>query len=330
VALACRAPSSEPTSPEPEPETPPPQSDLHIVQPDERVIDEGRSEFNHVIVTERGSLRLMYFETDGRWLLQSTYDRTRPDALHHEVFQTMVSALVVQPKARRICMVGVGGGQVTNYLFRHLKGAEIDVVDICPEVIRMARAHFDMPDHPHYRAHVEDGRVFVERLPPQSVDLLILDAYRGHSIPRHLRTQEFFSACARALAPGGVVVANMHRRTPRYPVDRATVASVFEHVYRFSSPDDVQTSVVATMAPAALSAERLVENARALQPRFDIDLVALATRVRLDEGGWDPAAIPRDEFTPEGLEGAAREHNLSCAPRCAGDGAGPVTVPPAE
>lgn len=309
LTLSCdRQPSSTPSEPA---EAPPPVEE-------ERVLEEGRSEFNHVVVTQQGSMRRMYFEVDGKRLLQSTYDVARPQMLHHEVFQTMVGSLLVQPGVQRMCMIGLGGGQLSNYLFRTVPGLTIDVVEICPEVVRLARAYFGVPDDPRYRTHVDDGRVFVEQQEPASVDLLVHDAYRGHSIPKHLRTQEFFESCAARLAPGGVLVANMHRRSARYPADRATMAAVFRHCYRFSSADDVQTSVVSTMAEDVVSPEVLLANAQRLQPGFDIDLRGLAGRCLVDEAGWDPTAIPHDDF--EGtLDEAARRHNLSCAPRCDGD-----------
>jgi spermidine synthase len=313
LSLACHpsvAPSA-PTGPKPTPAPMPTSA--------ERILEEGRSEFNHVIITQEESLRKMYFGSDSGWKLQSTYDLAAPDALHHEVFETMVSGLLLQPAPRRMCMVGLGGGQLSNYLFRNLPELDIDVVDICPEVVRLARKYFDVPDDPRYRVHVEDGRVFVDRLEPGSLDLLFLDAYRGHSIPKHLRSQEFHSLCAARLTAGGVMIANMHRRTPRYPIDRATVASVYRHVYRFASSDDVQTSIVASMADAAATPMQLHQTARELQPRFDFDLISLAQRCRIDEGGWAPEMVVHDDFEGEQLDAAAREHNLSCDPRCDGD-----------
>ncbi len=284
------------------------------------MLEEARSDYNHVIVTQQGSLRKMYFETEGNWKLQSTYDLATPDSLHHEFAQTMVSGLLLQPEPRRMCMIGLGGGQLSNYLFRILPELEIDVVDICPEVVRLARKYFDVPeDDARYRVHVEDGRVFVDRLEPASLDLLVIDAYRGHSVPKHLRTREFHALCAARLTPAGVMVANVHRRTPRYPIDRATMAAVYRHVYRFASSDDVQTSVVASMAEATATPMQLHETARKLQPRFDFDLISLAQRCRIDEGGWAPEMVVHDDFDAEQLDEAARAHNLSCDPRCDGD-----------
>ncbi|KIG17467.1 Spermidine synthase-like protein [Enhygromyxa salina] len=312
-ALGCRATTVAPTTT--------PASAPEPAHDEEQILEEAHSDYNHVIVTEQGSLRRMYFETDGRWLLQSTYELDRPDALHHEVFQTMVSSMLVQPQVRRMCMIGVGGGQLSNYLFRHVPGLELDVVDICPEVVRLACTYFGVPkSDPRYRLHVADGRVFIESLAPQSVDLLVLDAFRGHSIPRHLRTREFFEACAKRLAPGGVQVANMHRRTPRYPADRATLASVFAHNYRFASNDDVQTSIVSTNTDAALTPAQLQANASTLQPNFDFDLSGLARRCVVNEQGWDPNAIAHDDFESQQLQEAAERHNRSCAPTCDDDG----------
>lgn len=313
LALSCgRQTPSAPSEPIDELAEPTPPVE------EERILEEGHSEFNHVVVTQQGSLRRMYFQVDQRWLLQSTYDLAQPEALHHEVFRTMVGALLVQPGVQRMCMIGLGGGQLSNYLFRTVPGLTIDVVEICPEVVRLARAYFGVPDDPRYRTHVDDGRVFIEQQAPGSLDLLVHDAYRGHSIPKHLRTQEFFDGCAARLAPGGAMVANMHRRTARYPADRATMAAVFRHCYRFISADDVQTSVVSTMDEQVVSPQVLLANAERLQPGFDIDLRGLAGRCLVDEGGWDPTTIPHDDF--EGtLDEAARRHNLSCAPRCDGD-----------
>lgn len=285
----------------------------------EVVLATAKSDYNHVIVTQQGRLRRMYFEVaDGRWLLQSTYDLDRPNSLDHEVFQTMVSGLLVQPELRRACMIGVGGAQLSNFLFARFPDLEIDAVDICPAVIELARAHFGVPDDPRYRLHVADGRVFIEDAPSASYDLLILDAYRGHSVPRHLRTREFFSACADKLAPGGVVVANMHRRTPRYPIDRATMASVFRHSYRFASADDVQTSIVASNAEAALGRDELIANAHRLQPRVDFDLLGLARRCTT-EPDWGDAQPIVDDFDRSELDEVAEQSNRSCTPTCDGD-----------
>ena len=69
----------------------------------------------------------------------------------------------------------------------------------------------------------------------------------------------------------------------------------------------------------ALDLSAMVANAERLQPGFDFDLRGLAGRCLIDEDGWPTDDIPHDDFDDAKLDEAAREHNLSCAPKCEGD-----------
>jgi hypothetical protein len=57
-----------------------------------------------------------------------------------------------------------------------------------------------------------DGRLNMERDPPQNFDLISVDAFSSGSIPIHLLTREALRAYRRHLAPGGVVVYNVTNR----------------------------------------------------------------------------------------------------------------------
>jgi spermidine synthase len=51
-----------------------------------------------------------------------------------------------------------------------------------------------------------DGRLSLEREPPQNYDLLAIDAFSGDSIPMHLITREAMAVYVRHLKPDGVIV----------------------------------------------------------------------------------------------------------------------------
>jgi spermidine synthase len=277
--------------------------------PGPRVLAERRSEFNHVIVTEEGSIRTMYFEVDGRRVVEGTLDLQQPTSLHHAVFETMMAAYLLQPTIRSVVMVGLGAGQISNFLFDRFPELQIDVVELCPAVVEMARAYFGVPDDPRYRIHVGDGRLFIEQAPPEvRWDLLICDAYRGGSVPRHLRTRQFFAACGNRLTEGGVLVASMHRTSRHYAVDRSTLAAVFPWTYRFVSADGVQTAIVATRRAERIDDATLVANAEAIAERFDFDIVALARRHHR-ERDWDTDVVLEDDFSDDALEAGVRRHN---------------------
>ncbi len=280
---------------------------------EERILERARSDYNEIVVTQAGSVRTMYFVQGERWLIESRLDLRDPDALGLSVFRSMRAALLLQPRPMRVLMVGLGGGALSNFLFARLPGVEIDAVDIDPEVVRMARTYFQVPDHPRYRTHVGDGRLFVEQHRKPDTDLLILDAFRGTSVPFHLRTTAFYRACRSRLRPRGALVANLHTHTSRYADDRATFANVFEHDYAFSDERDAETTLVCTRK--AVSPYDMRRNGDTLEDAFGPGMRRLASRLQLHSvrGG----TVLQDDFSSSAA--GARRHNESCKSHCAGE-----------
>ena len=287
--------------------------------PGERVLGEARSRYNRVRVTERGSVRTMYFVgDDGTQYIETRVDRAYPASLDLDVFRTMMAGFVISPRPASALVLGLGGGAICNYLHARIAGLEIDAVDIDPEVVRLAQAHFDVPkSHPRYRCHVADARMFLEKAPAERRwDMIVLDAFRGVTVPYHLKTAEFHAAVLARLAPRGVVVANLHNATRMYPHDRATFAAVYPTRYSFLSEGGNQTTLVAAADPQRLGAYAVRANARVAQPSFDFDLLGLAARLYLRRDWPADTTILRDDFRPAELDTAVLRHNETCIHGC--------------
>ena len=282
----------------------------------ERTLAEARSQYNHVRVGERGTVRTMYFVGDnGMQYIESRFDRALPASLDLDYTRTMMAGFLVQPRPRRLLMLGLGGGGMSNYLRGRLPDLEIDAVEIDPEVVRLAQTYFDVPkDDPRYRCHVDDARLFVERS-TQQWDMIMLDAFRGVFVPFHLKTVEFYQAVLARLGPQGVVVANLHNATRMYPHDRETLAAVFPTRYSFVSEGGNQTTLVASAQPQRLGPYAIRGNARLAQPTFDFDLQGLAARLYLRRD-WDAAEVLRDDFDKAELKAATERHNETCVKGC--------------
>lgn len=110
-----------------------------------------------------------------------------------------------KPDARRILVVGLGGGVVGEALSD--AGAAVEAVEIDPAVAAVARRYFLRRSNPSVT--IEDGRTFLRRAAPGSWDAIFLDAYAGEAPPAHLFTVEALGTLKRALAPGGIGVANL-------------------------------------------------------------------------------------------------------------------------
>lgn len=286
----------------------------------ERILEEAHSPYNHIVVGERGSVRTMYFVVENTRYIESRIDLSHPQSLDLDYTRTMMAGFMVHPRPKRLAMIGLGGGQISNYLHARFPDMEIDAVDIDPEVVRIAHEYFRVPKTATYRTHVGDGRLFVEQAkgPEQGGgwDMLLLDAFRGVFVPYHLKTREFYQACLDKLTGEGVVVANLHNATRMYPHDRATLARVFPQRYTFVSESGNQTTFVAGKSERRVGAYEMRRNARSLQSKFDFDLSGLAARYYLHRDWEAGAQVLRDDFKPSDLEAAAARHNTTCIRNC--------------
>jgi spermidine synthase len=260
----------------------------------------------------------MYFVVDGTYYIESRWDRGYANSLDLGYTRTMMAGFLINPNVKRLLMIGFGGGQISNYLFEHFPGIEIDAVDIDPEVIRLARKYFGVPDDPRYRTHAADGRLFVEQAKAdQRWDQIMLDAFRGVFVPFHLKTVEYYQTLLAHLTPKGTVVANLHSLTEMYKHDRNTFAAVFPGNYPFRSENGRQTTFVASADKTPVGVYQQRANARSLADKFDFDLLGLAGRLYL-ETDWDTKAeILRDDFPPGQTPQGAERHNERCTgPNC--------------
>ena len=131
--------------------------------------------------------------------------RSRPAAYYAPTSGVaFVLGLTAGMPERRIGMIGLGVGSVASY---GRPGDYLRIYEINPEVIRVAESHFTfLADS---RAFVEvvpgDARLSLEREPPQTFDVFILDAFSSDAIPVHLLTREAFEVYLRHLEPDGVI-----------------------------------------------------------------------------------------------------------------------------
>jgi len=114
-------------------------------------------------------------------------------------------------RPRRVGVVGLGVGVFTAWA---QPGDYFRIYELDPEVVRIAREHFWYLRESKAKIDIVtgDGRLNLERDPPQKFDLLSVDAFSSGSIPIHLLTREALRVYRRHLAPGGVIVYNVTNR----------------------------------------------------------------------------------------------------------------------
>ena len=162
--------------------------------------------FHAPFVMEEGGLRSLHF-TAGE--IQSCMRLDRPDELHVDYTRTMMGFLLLAPRPRHIAMIGLGGGSLVKFCHRHLPSARITVVENNPGVIAL-RSRFGVPaDDERLDVQADEGAAYVARA-AGTFDVLLVDGFDQAGQPPQLCSQAFYDSCFRALAPAGVLVANLH------------------------------------------------------------------------------------------------------------------------
>ena len=253
--------------------------------------------YNDVFITKRGHQLVMSFQLKGWDYTESVSNLLDPDDLPLRYAQVMTIATIYPETARKILMLGLGGGSISTYLGRFMPEAAITTVEIDPGVITAAKTYFGLRETERMRYRAGDGRVFLSRN-NELYDLILLDAYRGGYVPFHLLTREFYTLVKQRLTPGGAAAFNVHDGSKLYASTVKTLGEVFAALDLY--PSGVG-EVIAVASASPLDPRTLERRAATLQERhgFRFPLPQILRR-RLEQPRLQAANgdVITDDFAP--------------------------------
>src|SRR3954454_18676374 len=112
-------------------------------------------------------------------------------------------------RARRVVHVGGAAAALARALAASDRARRQDVVEVDADVLAVAREHLGLRRAPGLRVRHGDGRAFLATRRDGSADAILVDAFVGARVPRHLVTAEALADAARVLAPGGALAVNV-------------------------------------------------------------------------------------------------------------------------
>ena len=163
--------------------------------------------FEQPIVHETALSKSMVFSDID---IQSRMSVARPDELQFEYTRLMMGVLLFQPQPKRVLMVGLGGGSLAKFCYKHLPDAHITVVEINPHVIALRQIFCIPDDDARFQVVQMDAAQFMAQT-EQAFDVVFVDGFDQHGMPEQLCSPQFYSDCRRVLNAGGVAVVNLHR-----------------------------------------------------------------------------------------------------------------------
>jgi len=241
--------------------------------PEWKVLFTGDSAYHHVLVRERsGRYRELTFGI-GIQSRMSVKDPTGPglsytDALH--------MSRLMRPGIRRVLLIGLGGGTFAKQVTAYYPDTTVDVVDVDPLIVDVAKRYFNVQESERLRIHIADGRAFLRRS-TEKWDLIVVDAYTenryGRTIPPHLVTQEFFTEASKHLNDGGMLHFHSFSEGKLLRALEVTIRSVFRST--LTSGGEIVASNVPLLTDSEVMTERARQTAVARLPNLSRYIAAL-------------------------------------------------------
>ena len=228
-------------------------------------------------VSEERGVRTLHI---GGEAIQSSMRLSDPYALELDYTRCMMAFLLFHPRPARALKIGLGGGSLPKYFWRHLPWLRTRVVELDERVVAMARERFCLPpDDARLRVEIGDG---AEALSPECCDLLIVDAFADEHPPAALVSQAFFDAAWLALEAPGALVLNLMDDDARLDERLQRVERAFGGaVLAFHALHDPNVIVIALKgAPPRLAWDLLARRAQALERRHGLPFARMLPRFR--------------------------------------------------
>ncbi len=161
--------------------------------------------YDKPFVLDKGLRRMLHFDFGA---VQSAMLLDAPQRLILAYTREMMTFLLFNPAPQRILLLGLGGGSIAKYCYRHLADADITAVEVSADVIAL-RQEFSIPADDHrFRVVCADGAAYVAALPP-CMDVVVADACDRSGIAAEFNSRKFYRNTRNCLAPGGMFVTNI-------------------------------------------------------------------------------------------------------------------------
>lgn len=146
-------------------------------------------------------------------------------------------ASLITPQMKELLILGLGTGYGDKSFKENYPGLTLDIVEIDPVVVDVAKEFYDFQVGNGTNVFVEDGRLYFAKT-QKKYDTIIFDAYGSSAPPFHLATREAFAAARQCLNERGVLVVNIissleGENSKMFKSILKTLHSEFENIYIF-------------------------------------------------------------------------------------------------
>ncbi len=152
------------------------------------------------------------------------------------------------PDFKKALVIGGAGYSFPRYFLKKYPLKTIDVVEIDPGVLDLAKKYFDFQPTTNFRNIVADGRVFLNRN-TEMYDVIYADTSNEASIPFQLTTREAMERMYESLNENGSLIMNIISGTEGekgkfFRAQYHTLKEVFPQIYAFPLWDKAVWNII--------------------------------------------------------------------------------------
>jgi len=273
-----------------------------------QVIHQERSLYRNILVEDNGDLRCLKFNVKSSKTQQSCFLKSQPQQLVFNYTKLLMTSLLMMPEPKRILIIGLGGGTMSNTLAQIYPQSQIDNIEIDHAVIKVARDYFGFFENNQIKTYNQDGRIYIKRalLKKQQYDWIILDAFNGDYIPEHLMTKEFLQEAKALLSKNGILSANTFSLSELYAHESATYKAVFGDFYQVSDQGNSNRIIIVNRNGFAVNSlnKSNIKNINAKLHKYGVDIYSLYKKINFTKTNqnWPKnTRLLTDQFSPVNL-----------------------------
>lgn len=237
-----------------------------------------RRDPDEVEVSERNGIRSLHLGSD---TVQSSMRISDPTELVLSYTRAMMGFMLFHPQPRHFLMIGLGGGSLAKFCYHRLETSAVTVIENNPKVVAAARMYFELPENDQRLRVVEDDGAAFVRVNPNSCDVLMVDAYDGHSQVLALASEGFYADAFAALDANGVMVVNLWSSDDRFDLFLQRIERAFDGMV-LCLPAERRGNVAVfafKRRPTQTRWDQLRDRAKLLQMRTGLEFPKFVTRL---------------------------------------------------
>ena len=230
-----------------------------------------------VDVSELNGVRSMHI---GSETIQSSMNIADPFFLELNYTKAMSLCFVFNKSPKEILVVGLGGGSIAKFFYKHSRKSVINIVELNSQVINVAKAYFKTPQSKRFNIIKGDAIRYLFDY-EMEYDILLSDAFDDIGIPENFCTMEYFSLCKSRLSQHGIFMINLWGSDPKTVLYIDRIKSVFDRRVLYAATDNPGNIIVFAFnsLPSELRIASLKLRIKDLEKQFNLNLMVYFKRL---------------------------------------------------